>query len=186
MRWRVVAFISILVLAVVLVALSRPSSGKVGLNPAPSLGPATPAGQVLAARTKTAGCNVNGALPDQACTPGAVIASATKAQICTPGYAKQVRNVSRAEKQQVYDEYGITRHQPGQYEVDHLVSLELGGSNDISNLWPEAANPTPGFHQKDMVENYLHDQVCRGAVPLAQAQAQIAGNWLAIFQTVSP
>ena len=38
------------------------------------------------------------------------------------------------------------------------MSLELGGSNDIKNLWPEAALPTPGFHEKDAVE----DQCERG------------------------
>ncbi|MGH2501500.1 MAG: HNH endonuclease signature motif containing protein, partial [Ktedonobacterales bacterium] len=79
-------------------------------------------------------------------------------------------------------EYGISSHYAGQYEVDHLVSLELGGSNDIANLWPELASPTPGFHQKDKVENYMHDQVCSGAVPLATAQQEIATNWLALYQ----
>lgn len=39
-----------------------------------------------------------------------------------------------------------------------------GGSNNIANLWPEAASPKPGFHEKDQVENYLHDQVCSGAI----------------------
>jgi len=53
----------------------------------------------------------------------------------------------------VYGEYGIATHRPYQYEVDHLISLELGGSNAIANLWPEAALPKPGFHQKDAVEN---------------------------------
>lgn len=77
--------------------------------------------------------------------------------------------------------YGITSHRPGQYEVDHLVSLQLGGSNDIANLWPEAASPKPGFHEKDRVENYLHDQVCSGAISLSQAQAEIATNWLNVY-----
>jgi hypothetical protein len=89
--------------------------------------------------------------------------------------------VPTSEKSQVYAEYGITHHSTGEYEVDHLVSLELGGSNDIANLWPEAANPRPGFHEKDKVENYLHDQVCSGAVSLQQAQVEIATNWLAIY-----
>ena len=61
--------------------------------------------------------------------------------------------------------------------MDHLVPLELGGSNDIGNLWPEVAEPRPGFHEKDKVENYLHEQVCSGAISLKQAQAEIAGNW---------
>lgn len=135
-------------------------------------------------QSKTTGCKVNGPLQDQACTPGAIFPDATVSQICTPGYASSVRSVSTSLKNKVYASYGITTHYTGQYEVDHLVSLELGGSNDISNLWPEAANPTPGFHQKDQVENYLHDQVCEGKVPLKQAQIAIATNWLAVYNTM--
>jgi hypothetical protein len=101
--------------------------------------------------------------------------------MCTSGYTSSVRNVPLSEKDQAYAEYGINHHYSGQYEVDHLVPLELGGSNDIANLWPEAASPTPGFHQKDEVENYLHDQVCSGAMSLKDAQTQIATNWLAVY-----
>ena len=132
-------------------------------------------------QTKTSGCMVRGPLQDSACTPGAIIASATKDVICQPGYARSVRNVPTSEKDQVYAEYDIASHSPGEYEVDHLVSLELGGSNDIANLWPEAAFPKPGFHEKDKVENYLHDQVCSGAISLQQAQIGIATNWLKVY-----
>jgi len=132
-------------------------------------------------QTKTSGCSAHNGLPDSACTPGDIIPSATKSAICKSGYSSSVRNVPDSEKQQDYAEYGITHHSTGQYEVDHLVSLELGGSNDISNLWPELASPTPGFHQKDMVENYLHSQVCSGAISLQQAQVEIATNWLAVY-----
>ncbi len=62
------------------------------------------------------------------------------------------------------------------------MSLELGGSNDISNLWPEPANPQPGFHEKDKIENYLHAQVCSGAISLQEAQREIATNWYAVYQ----
>ncbi len=133
-------------------------------------------------QTKTSGCATHGGLPDSACTPGAIFSSATVQEICKSGYASSVRNVPTSEKDQVYAEYGITHHSSGQYEVDHLVSLELGGSNDIANLWPEAASPTPGFHQKDQVENYLHNQVCSGAIALKEAQIEIATNWLAVYQ----
>ena len=132
-------------------------------------------------QTKTSGCQAHNGLPDSACTPGAILATGTKNAICKSGYAKSVRNVPDSEKNQVYAEYGITSHAPGQYEVDHLVSLELGGSNEIANLWPELANPKPGFHEKDKVENYLHDQVCSGAISLQQAQTEIATNWLAVY-----
>ena len=135
-------------------------------------------------QTKTSGCKARGALPDPDCTPGAIFDTATKDQICQSGYASSVRNVPTSEKDQVYAEYGIASHSPGEYEVDHLVSLELGGSNDIANLWPEAANPTPGFHQKDQVENYLHDQVCNGAISLHDAQVKIATDWLSVYNSM--
>ena len=136
-------------------------------------------------QTKTSGCLAHGGLPDSACTPGAIFPNATQQAICKPGYSRSVRNVPTSEKDQVYAEYDITHHSTGQYEVDHLVSLELGGSNDIANLWPEAASPTPGFHQKDKVENYLHDQVCSGAISLPEAQKEIATNWLAVYNRMS-
>jgi len=136
-------------------------------------------------RTKTSGCQANGALPDSACTPGAIFSDATAAQVCQSGYARSVRNVPTQEKDEAYSAYGIASHVTGQYEVDHLISLELGGSNDIANLWPEPANPRPGFHEKDKVENYLHEQVCAGAIPLRQAQQEIATNWLAVYAAMS-
>ena len=141
----------------------------------------TGAGPHWGVQTKTSGCVAQGGLPDPACTPGALLATGTKDAICQSGYASSVRNVPTSEKDQVYAEYGIAHHSPGQYEVDHLVSLELGGSNDISNLWPELASPKPGFHEKDKVENYLHSQVCSGAISLKEAQIEIATNWLGVY-----
>jgi hypothetical protein len=135
-------------------------------------------------QAKTSGCQAHNGLQDFACTPGDIISSATKSQICTPGYARSVRNVPQSVKNKVYAEYGITKRRPGQYEVDHLVSLQLGGSNDISNLWPEIDAPKPGFHEKDKVENYLHDQMCKGAMTLKAVQIAIATNWLAVYQSM--
>ena len=135
----------------------------------------------LGHRTKTSGCVSTNNLPDPACTPGAVFPKATAADICTPGYSSKVRNVPTSTKNKVYAEYGITSHEPGQYEVDHLVALELGGSNSIANLWPEPAEPRPGFHEKDKVEDYLHAQLCDGKLSLQQVQVQIATNWVEVF-----
>jgi hypothetical protein len=133
-------------------------------------------------QTKTSNCEVHGAYQDTDCTPGDILPDATVDKICVKGYSSSVRNVPESEKNQVYAEYGISSHTTGEYEVDHLVSLELGGSNDISNLWPEAASPKPGFHEKDKVENYLHAQVCSGAISLADAQREIATDWLSVYQ----
>ena len=142
-------------------------------------------GAQIGERIKTNGCQINGPLQDLGCTPGAVNPDLTKEVLCSSNFStKSVRNVPAAEKREVYTEYNIATHQSGQYEVDHLISLELGGSNDIANLWPEAADPQPGFHQKDLVENYLHKQVCDGAISLQEAQKEIATNWLLIYQSV--
>lgn len=122
-----------------------------------------------------------GYLPDSSCTPGAVFQNATTAAICTSGYSASVRNVPDSVKKQVYAEYGITNRSTGEYEVDHLISLELGGSNDISNLFPEPAEPRPGFHEKDKVENWLHIEVCSGKMTLLEAQTIISKNWTAVM-----
>jgi hypothetical protein len=138
----------------------------------------------LGQRTKTTDCQVQGALPDPACSPGAVFPNATKDTICVYGYTKSVRNVPESLKNLVYESYGITSRKPNEYEMDHIIPLELGGSNDIANLYPEAAAPEPGFHQKDKVENYLHDQVCNNLIDLKSAQNQIANDWLYVYRTV--
>lgn len=154
------------------------------IKPQPTPTPQATGIYTPAAVTKTSGCVATAGIEDKACTPGAVIATATKDAICKPGYSQSVRNVPESEKTADYAEYGITSHATGQYEVDHLISLELGGSNDIANLWPELADPTPGFHQKDKVENYLHKQVCDGVISLKAAQQEIATDWLAVYRTM--
>lgn len=140
---------------------------------------------VLGQRTKHEQCRIFGPLPDKDCTPGAIFPNVTKEQICTRGYSQSVRDVSVNTKRKVYDEYGISSHKPGEYEVDHLISLELGGSNDIANLWPEPAEPRPGFHEKDLVENYLHFQLCSGKISLQEAQQKIANDWYNVYHSVT-
>jgi hypothetical protein len=168
---------------------SPPTAPPASPPPALTPPPVTPTGpevsQILGQRTKTSGCVTAYGLPDAQCTPGAILPDATTGQICAPGYSASIRDVSDSVKDQVYAEYGIASQAPGQYEVDHLVPLELGGSNDIANLFPQAADPRPGFHEKDQVENWLHDQVCSGAIPLPDAQIGIARNWLQFYPFVS-
>lgn len=147
---------------------------------APTVPPATTTFQPDP-RTKSDHCVINGPYPDHACTPGAIFSDVTKDQVCAPGYSSSVRNVPQSEKNEDFAEYGITHHATGGYEVDHFISLELGGSNDIANLFPEAAVPVPGFHEKDKVENYLHAQVCNGSITLAEAQREISGDWVKVY-----
>ncbi len=123
--------------------------------------------------TKATDCRVDGLLPDRACTPGAV--ETTDLHVICGSSTRGRRNVSRELHRAAFVTYGLPpREPPGAYEVDHLIPLELGGSNDLANLWPEAA---PGFHDKDRVENELHRRVCAGTMSLDDAQRAIASDW---------
>ena len=123
-------------------------------------------------------------LPNPKLTPGATLA-VTVQDIAVPGYTKKVRNVPQAVKDHVYAEYGITRRAPREYEVDHLISLELGGSNSIRNLWPQSYLTQPwNAHVKDRLENKLHQMVVSGQISLPDAQRMIATNWIAAYKQV--
>jgi hypothetical protein len=120
-------------------------------------------------------------LNDLRVTPG-VTFHVTVATICRSGYSTSVRDVPQSEKNQVYAEYGITHHTAGQYEIDHLISLELGGSNAIGNLWPELNDHPHGYlNSKDILENRLHALLCTGEVSLHSAQTLIASNWVTTY-----
>jgi hypothetical protein len=129
-------------------------------------------------------CRVSGTTPttyrpDPTCTPGAVDDTVTQnnidSTICTSGYTTKIRPPASATdkvKQTMYRAYDVPDGTAS--ELDHLVSLELGGSNDATNLWIEPGTiPNP----KDTVENALHKAVCSHKVTLAAAQQAIAGDW---------
>lgn len=119
-------------------------------------------------------------LPNRRLTPGAV-ATHSLAVICrTPTSSR--RQVSDATKAQVYARYGLPVEH-GAWEIDHLIPLELGGSNAIANLWPEpGVRPNP----KDRLENTLHRLVCAGKVNLMTAQVELAKNWVAAYKEFQP
>ena len=117
--------------------------------------------------------------------PGAIYVDATLEMICTPHYTEKVRRVTSAVRAAVLGEYGLPVRSYGRsYEVDHIVSLELGGSNDIANLYPEAASPEPGYRVKDRLENRLHSLVCNGEIKLRQVQRATASNWVELYAKV--
>jgi hypothetical protein len=123
--------------------------------------------------------------PDPSLTPGASDPRVTEATIgqtiCARGYTSTVRNVSTQTKHRVYVEYRISRSQQRNYVIDHLIPLEVGGANDITNLWPE---PKADAKTKDKLENQLHARVCNGSISLADAQAQFTA--LAVPATAPP
>jgi hypothetical protein len=165
--------------------LSIACANRVVVNP-----PAPPPPPNWGNPTKSSGCQANAALQDTACTPGDIIAANTKAVICDPAFrTSTIRDsvTTPAQKAMVYDMYNIP-HPPNntgsnqKCEIDHLVSLELGGNDTMANLWPQcspgyAGWTAAGFRDKDKFENYLHRQVCAGAIQLPDAQQEIAGDW---------
>jgi hypothetical protein len=101
--------------------------------------------------------------------------------VCVSGYSSSVRDVPDSEKEAVYARYGIP-HVAYQHEVDHLVSLEVGGSNAITNLWPEPYAGRWGARTKDVLENKLHELVCSGQLSLPYAQHIEAKNWVKAYR----
>lgn len=132
------------------------------------------------------------ALPKSRLTPGALDTAVTQSNIrqtiCVRGYTKSIRppeQYTERLKRRGVRQYGYTDLRLRDYEEDHLVSLELGGSpTSPRNLWPEPHHVIGGWgsYAKDRLENRLHTLVCRGRVPLAQAQRDIAGDWIAAYK----
>ena len=127
---------------------------------------------------------IAGDLPDPDKTPGAVNKVLTMDVICHKGWStKSVRNVPAHEKAQVYSSYDMDKTKPPcPCEVDHLISLEIGGSNDIKNLWPQSYQGRWNAHVKDKLENRLHKEVCDGTTSLEDAQHDIATDWIAAYK----
>lgn len=125
-------------------------------------------------------------LPDPSCTPGATNPAVTQADIgrtiCQSGWTATVRppeSYTEPLKYQQMAAYGDTGS-AGDFEEDHLVPLELGGSpTSPRNLWPEpGATPNP----KDSVERAANHAVCDEHMTLAAAQEAIAADWIAFGQ----
>jgi len=111
-------------------------------------------------------------LPDSVVTPGVVETSDT-ALVCHRTTAA-LRHVTPAMHKAIFAEYGVPYAQHAKYEDDHLISLELGGTNANLNRFPQ---PYPQAHSKDSVENWAHRNVCAGRLPLPWVQHAMAANW---------
>lgn len=109
-------------------------------------------------------------------------------QICAAGKStKDERHVSESEKDSVYEKYGIAKcegycSRPQGCEIDHLISLELGGANTEDNLWPQPYDGDWNAHDKDRLENKLHKMVCAKQITLKEAQHEIADDWVTAYQ----
>lgn len=139
-------------------------------------------GQVTGTLTGPCDARDHGQLPDPRCTPGAYDPAITAAVLCSSSYRtstyrapeSQTEHFKHDVAEPAYDQHDVSG------ELDHLISLELGGANDAANLWVEAGSiPNP----KDKIEDALHGWVCSATGTgaqrrLRQAQHAIAHNWL--------
>ncbi len=125
-------------------------------------------------------------LPDLRLTPGDALPGVTATDVCQPGWARRHRDVPAELRAAVFAAYGLPDGNHTGYcagpqgcELDHLIPLELGGSNSPRNLWPEPFDGPMSAHAKDKLENRLHAMVCTGELPLEEAQRAIATDWVA-------
>ena len=131
--------------------------------------------------------------PDPTSTPGKTDPNATVndggiRDICHTTTGNVRASLQPEAKREALRRYGLSGNctgfcsGPQGCEIDHLISLELGGSNEPDNLWPQQYDGKQwNAHVKDRLENTLHVLVCRGTITLAEAQSAISGDWTAAF-----
>ena len=103
--------------------------------------------------------------------------------ICVAGYTKSVRPASsytNGVKSRLMGDAGLDPALKGDYELDHIVPLALGGHpRKLSNLMLQPWDGPQGAHMKDILEARLLHLVCSGDVTLTDAQICIAADWAA-------
>lgn len=130
--------------------------------------------------------------------PGSVNPDITQSNIsqnlCNPHWStKTIRppvSYTNTLKWKQIREYWYSDTSKKSYEEDHIIPLEVGGNpSDPKNLFPEPYNTVVngkivGAHQKDVVENKLHSEVCSGRMKLKAAQQIFMGDWYAYYLTI--
>lgn len=130
-----------------------------------------------------------GALPVPALTPGATVDIDVR-DVCDET-SRPVQPVGEAIRQAVLRNYGMESVPPDQYELDYLITPQLGGAPDPRNLWPQRyGHRVWNAGVKDQLEDLLPRLVCEGRVDLRAAQREIAADWVAAyrkyFRTTAP
>jgi hypothetical protein len=123
----------------------------------------------------------HGALPIASLTPGATW-NLSVGELCAPARHEQ-RQVSNAIRVDVVRAYGMERVPADEYELDYLITPELGGAPTAQNLWPQRyASRTWNARVKDQLEQLLPTMVCDGEVSLQTAQKDLAVDWVAAYK----
>jgi len=123
-------------------------------------------------------------LPDKSLTPG-VVRQVSLTEICESESDEDLDPaVPPSMQKKVFYEYGVpSARQRKDFQVDYLINPQLGGTNDIHNLWPQPYNSAEwNAEAKDALERHLHRMVCERKLDLAEAQRDISTNWIAAYQ----
>lgn len=120
--------------------------------------------------------------PDPQLTPGLTNAY-SRADLCQSDEVPSAAAVDRQVALRIFRSHGVDDPSPMAYELDHLVPPELGGVTAAENLWPQPYDIHPwNAGAKDALEDRLLELMCRGQIPLATAQAEIADDWVAAYK----
>jgi hypothetical protein len=121
------------------------------------------------------------ALPNRSLTPG-YTRPVMLSELCSRRQSNAPPNEDISIEQRVFHEYGLP-FSTTSYELDYLITPDLGGADDVRNLWPEPYGSTDwNAHVKDELEGRLHTMVCDGQIDLATAQRDIATDWIAAYK----
>jgi hypothetical protein len=126
--------------------------------------------------------NAEGPKPRSGITPGEA-RPITLEEVCLYSKAEVIsKDIPEDMRQKVFAEYGIRSPQKGQFEVDYLITPDLGGTESIRNLWPQPYSVRWNAHVKDKLEQRLHELVCDRKLDIATAQHDIAVDWIAAYR----
>jgi hypothetical protein len=122
-------------------------------------------------------------LPNRALTPG-MTRQVELRDVCREGDDDLDPAVPVQRKEAVFREYGISLDHAGDdFQVDYLISPQLGGTDDVRNLWPQSYKETTwNAAAKDELERHLSQLVCERKITLQEAQHAIAHDWIAAYQ----
>jgi len=121
-----------------------------------------------------------GLKPRASLTPGET-RPITLAEVCQSRQAAVIADVPEEMRRKVFAAYGIPGDRKN-FEVDYLITPDLGGSSSLRNLWPQPYSVSWNAHAKDELEQRLHDLVCGGQLDLATAQRAIATDWIGAYR----
>jgi hypothetical protein len=120
--------------------------------------------------------------PDHALTPGATNPVGLS-QLCSLNDDDLDPKVSAEKADAVFRAYGMDEKAARAYQVDYLINPQLGGNDQIENLWPEPYHATVwNATAKDALEMRLHRMVCDKQIDLESAQRELATDWIAAYK----